>query len=236
MTAPVWSPDGRQIAFVGGYHSVDVVNADGSGLLPIAFSDRPIQRIAWRNISPALAVTTEYVLDDVLPSRKSVQISFHMRSVGGMDVPQTTVALHASNAAIVTASVGTCRLSLATGCSVGVVAADGNLDINVTFRALRPGPISIGASASSPDETDTTSDNTATLAAIVSRCTIIGTGNDDTLRASRQGSDYICGEAGNDTINTRNGKPDVIDGGSGIDTALVDRFDKVIHVEHVSRR
>jgi dipeptidyl aminopeptidase/acylaminoacyl peptidase len=232
---PVWSPDGQQIAFSGGDHSVDLVNADGSNLHAIAFSGQTIERLAWRNSQPAVAVTTQYTLDNVLLARKAEQVTFQLRSIGGSAVADTTVALQATNAAVVSATVGTCRLSLTAPCAVDGLTPDGEMDINVNFRPLHPGPITIGASASSPNEVDTEANNTSTLSTTVSRCSIEGTDGNDTLRASRRGGDYICADGGNDLIYARNGKADVVDGGRGFDTALVDRFDKVIHVERVQR-
>jgi dipeptidyl aminopeptidase/acylaminoacyl peptidase len=47
------------------------------------------------------------------------------------------------------------------------------------------------------------------------------------------GSDILRGDAGNDVLDARDGSPDVVDGGPGIDTALVDRADRTVGVENV---
>ena len=47
------------------------------------------------------------------------------------------------------------------------------------------------------------------------------------------GSDLLRGGDGNDVLDARDGTQDVVDGGSGVDIAIVDRFDVVLHVEDV---
>jgi hypothetical protein len=46
----------------------------------------------------------------------------------------------------------------------------------------------------------------------------------------------LLGGAGNDVINARDGQRDLVNCGSGVDTAVVDKLDRVVGCEHVSRR
>ena len=67
-------------------------------------------------------------------------------------------------------------------------------------------------------------------------CTVWGTPGPDLLVATRK-RDKICGLGGNDTILARNGHADVIDGGPGRDTAVVDKkLDRLVRVEKVRKR
>jgi Ca2+-binding RTX toxin-like protein len=58
-----------------------------------------------------------------------------------------------------------------------------------------------------------------------------GLGN-DTLRGG-SGHDMIFGDDGNDLIYADDGVVDDVDGGAGIDTAVVDHHDSVHNVEHI---
>jgi hypothetical protein len=50
-------------------------------------------------------------------------------------------------------------------------------------------------------------------------------------------ADRICGLGGDDTIDSRDGRRDVVDGGAGRDRALYDRrLDRVVSVETALRR
>jgi Ca2+-binding RTX toxin-like protein len=63
------------------------------------------------------------------------------------------------------------------------------------------------------------------------RCTIWGTPGRDLLVGTPR-SDRICGLAGNDTIDAKDHRRDVVDGGAGRDRALYDRrLDRLIGVE-----
>ncbi|MBI5104549.1 MAG: hypothetical protein HZB46_06120 [Solirubrobacterales bacterium] len=61
-----------------------------------------------------------------------------------------------------------------------------------------------------------------------------GGAGDDVLLPGR-GRDRVAGGAGNDTISARDGARDVVDCGRGRDTARVDRKDRVVGCEKVSR-
>jgi len=60
-----------------------------------------------------------------------------------------------------------------------------------------------------------------------------GPGND--VLDGGVGADRLFGAAGNDTLKARDGKRDVVDCGSGRDSAFVDRFDRVSGCERVVR-
>jgi Ca2+-binding RTX toxin-like protein len=56
-------------------------------------------------------------------------------------------------------------------------------------------------------------------------------GNDDITGGA--GADYMSGGYGDDTFHARDGYPDYVDCGDGIDTAIVDQFDTVHNCENV---
>jgi chitodextrinase len=60
-----------------------------------------------------------------------------------------------------------------------------------------------------------------------------GTGND--RLSGGMGHDRLLGDGGRDTIEARDGRRDVVDCGSGRDTARVDRYDRVRRCEKVTR-
>ncbi len=73
---------------------------------------------------------------------------------------------------------------------------------------------------------------------------VYGLGRNDVLRGGNgndvlwggSGHDHELGSRGADLIHARDGQRDWIDGGPGFDTAWVDRYDVVTHVERVYRR
>ena len=71
-----------------------------------------------------------------------------------------------------------------------------------------------------------------TAAAVHAPMTIRGGAGNDTLVAG-SGHDMIFGDAGDDVINSVDGASDLVDGGAGHDSALVDHVDHVTGVEHV---
>ena len=62
---------------------------------------------------------------------------------------------------------------------------------------------------------------------------LYGNAGNDTL-ISQGGVDALWGGAGNDTILAQNNTYSYIDGGPGTDTAVADRFDTVLNVEHIT--
>ena len=55
--------------------------------------------------------------------------------------------------------------------------------------------------------------------------------NDDYLTGT-MGFDHFSGGTGSDYLHSRDGQPDVLDGGPGVDRARIDRyFDKLANVE-----
>jgi Ca2+-binding RTX toxin-like protein len=118
-------------------------------------------------------------------------------------------------------------------CAVPSIPGDTTLPLKVTLAPLRTGALTVDLTAVAANDANHT-DDAATTSTSVSACTILGTAGDDHLRA--RGGDFVCASEGDDVINARNGKPDTIDGGPGNDTAIVDRFDRIRHVEHVRRR
>jgi len=233
-----WSPDGRQIAFVTGYRTLNVVNADGTGSHPIWTAPTDIVTLAWRNSSAALAVSYEDSLSMVVERRAPKQLRFYVRSVGGLDLDG--VVAHLSFSLPGTASArtptGPCAGSGSLTCTIGSIPGDTGVPIDLTYRPLAAGRLTVTVSANATNEQGATSDDTVTARTTVSVCTTIGTPSADRLRVSRAGGDHVCAGGGNDTINAVNGKRDVVDGGPGRDTATVDRTDLVLRTEVVHRR
>jgi|SRR5687768_9150207 len=71
-----------------------------------------------------------------------------------------------------------------------------------------------------------------TAATVRAPMTIRGGAGNDTLVAG-SGHDMVFGDDGDDFINSADGTVDVVDGGAGHDSALVDHVDHVSGVEHV---
>jgi Ca2+-binding RTX toxin-like protein len=61
---------------------------------------------------------------------------------------------------------------------------------------------------------------------------LIGARGNDTIDGGK-GPDYIEGNGGNDTINSRDGYPDYVECGEGIDTVTADQFDTLEACENV---
>ncbi len=75
-------------------------------------------------------------------------------------------------------------------------------------------------------------DNTASVVAAGSRCTVLGTSASDRLCGRRGKPDVICAGSGNDIIYARDGVRDLIEGGPGVDRVHADPFDRLVGVEH----
>ena len=126
------------------------------------------------------------------------------------------------------------RAATTITCTLGALAPGAFASLRLEVEPLGRGNLTLTVSTTAAvDELDRT-DNAVTEQTFVSRCSVLGTLGNDALRG-RRGPDVICGLAGNDVIYARDGARDVIDGGPGVDTAYVDRFDLVQSVEHVHR-
>jgi Ca2+-binding RTX toxin-like protein len=75
-------------------------------------------------------------------------------------------------------------------------------------------------------------DSLSTEAGVHAPMTIRGGAGNDVLVAG-SGHDMISGDEGDDQITSNDGVVDMVDGGAGNDTALVDHVDHVTNVEHV---
>ena len=74
--------------------------------------------------------------------------------------------------------------------------------------------------------------DTITVGKGVVACKIDGGDGNDTIRAGN-GNDNILGGAGNDTIYCRNGVRDTVDGGTGTNSAQVDKIDVLKHIQKI---
>ena len=218
-TAPAWSPDGTQLAFTETPNRLDLIGVNGQNWSELHDGGtNDLISVAWRPSGSGVTVA----LDNPGPvvTRRAIVITGRVRSIGDQPAAGVTVSATADGARVDSVTAG--------GASI---PGDSSVPLRVTLVPLRTGKLTVQVRATAANDTNHT-DDAASADTIVSPCTIRGTDGNDHLRAH---GDFVCALGGNDVINARNGKPDRIDGGPGIDTAIVDRFDKVTRVEHVRR-
>ena len=231
---PIWSPDGQTLAFADWEPDrVDLVGADGTNLRTIYAGGGEIASLTWRPHGSGVTVGLNPA--DTPVARRPLHVSGVMRSIGSDAATDVTLTISTTNGTITRASLNgspcVAGHSIAT-CTLGSIAGDTDTSLLATVKPSKPGRLTIGVSATAANDAQHDDDTTG-LATTVSSCTVLGTAQDDRLIA--RGHDIVCGLDGDDLIRARNGKRDVIDGGPGSDTAIVDRIDVVRHVEHVKR-
>jgi uncharacterized repeat protein (TIGR01451 family) len=109
---------------------------------------------------------------------------------------------------------GSCSaLTTNPSCTIPTLANGDTQSVTVVGTPLRSGPLTNGASASSPTADLDTSNNTASVTLPVSgTCTIVGTNGKDRLHGTPH-RDVICGLGGNDVLVGRGGKDKLVGGG-----------------------
>lgn len=239
---PIWSPDGRFVAFQADGRGMDLAAVDGGVRGRITYRDAGlIVPIGWRPNAPGLAVRLddEVVIDPapVAIPRKRFWLDVHVKSLGGAVAPAATLDIAVANGSIVTARPGTGTCSVANGgakCALGDLAPDSSGTVRIFVAPRTPGRLVVRVAVATVAPEHRVADNAVARVYAVSRCTIVGTEGADRLRGT-PGPDVICGEGGNDVILARGGGRDVVDGGAGRDRATVDARDRVQRVEVVTR-
>ncbi|MBS1870106.1 MAG: hypothetical protein JSS99_10605 [Actinobacteria bacterium] len=113
-----------------------------------------------------------------------------------------------------------------------VVSYSGTLPVKVTLDGVaNDGTAGEGDNVGSDVEDIFGGDGDDKLVGSRAANTIDGGAGDDTIDGGA-GSDRIYGGAGNDTIDARDGGPDRVDCGPGVDEAIVDAVDVVVGCEH----
>jgi hypothetical protein len=232
---PAWSPDGQTLAFFDwDVNHVELVGADGSNLRTIFSTNAgQVTEVAWRPRGSGVSVGLSEIQEPV--ARRPLNISGVVRSIGSEPASSVTATISTTNGTIAKASLNGLPCIAAHGaatCTAPSIAGDTDAPLSVTVVPSRPGSATVSVTATAANDAQHDDDSTS-LKTTFSRCTVLGTLNDDHLTA--RGGDDVCGLAGNDLIRARNGKRDIVDGGAGTDTAFVDRIDIVRSVEHVKR-
>lgn len=231
---PVWSPDGQTLAFWDWeLDRVDLVGADGQNLRTIFTTTGEVADVTWRPRGSGVSVGMRDLA--ALVARHSFGVSGTVRSIGSEPATSVTATVSTTNGKIARATLGGLQCSVTRGvaaCNTPAIAGDTDVPLNVLVTPFKAGRARVNVSVAAAGDAQH-DDDAASVTTAVSSCTVLGTGGNDHLTA--HGGDTVCGLDGNDVIHARNGKRDVIDGGPGIDTAIVDRVDVVRHVEHVKR-
>ncbi len=232
---PAWSPDGRMLAFHNwDTNRVDVVDAEGGAVRTIfSAGGGYILGVTWRPKGSGVTVRLPDV--EATVPRRPLTISGAVRSIGSEPATSVTATISTTNGTIARASLNGTRCTAArrtATCAVASIPGDTNARLIIVLVPSKPGAAAVSVSSVAANDAQH-DDDTASLATTFSQCTILGTAGADRLAV--RGDDYVCGLAGDDLILARNGKRDIIDGGAGSDTALVDRIDIVRHVERVRR-
>jgi Ca2+-binding RTX toxin-like protein len=140
----------------------------------------------------------------------------------GADASGVSVAVDLPDGVVVDkASIGGGSCTASGGrvtCSVGALAASGEIALSLRLYATKAGELSVPVVASSTEGDAQPADNTVTRTLTVGGpdCTIVGTPGDDVLIGT-DGDDVICGLGGNDTLRGGPGN-DLLLGGDGDDT------------------
>jgi hypothetical protein len=228
-TPTAWSPDGSQIAFVQDAMTLYVIGANGEGLQTLV-GDFGVEAVglSWRG--DAANLRAELSAPDRLVADAPLAVTSSVHSTGSAGAANVVLTPTVAGGLVRRATLG--GVVCGATCTVPAVAPDSVLPFALTVTPTRPGALTVGVAVTAANDA-VAADNSASTVTTVSSCTTLGTESNDRLRV--RGPAIICALGGNDVIYARNGKRDTIDGGSGTDTAIVDRIDRVRHVERVER-
>ena len=222
--SPVWSPDGRRIAFEsqrdGGVYQM---NADGTCETQVA--TRQSTSPAWQPsalAAPAprlrcadLELTVRNERGAVSPGGEE---TFHLAIVNRETEPATNVRLTASrpDGGEFVGATGRCAVADgAVSCDLGVLAVGEAVSVDLRARGDRLGTVRSQALVSAEEPDGDRSNNRGLLGVEVLPCGIVGTFDRDDLVGS-SGPDTICALTGADRIRALRGD-DTIDAGPGDD-------------------
>ena len=227
VNAPIWSPDGRRIAFEspddGGVYQM---NADGTCDTRIA--ERLSSTPTWQPaalVPPAPRISCADLQLSARSQRGAVapggDETFHFTVLNRETEPATGVRLiggHPDGAAYVAGSTSRGRCTVADGavaCELGTLQVGETATVDLVARAERIGLVRAEATVAATERDGNRSNNIARLFFEVVPCGTVGTYDRDDL-VGTSGSDSICSLGGADRIRALGGA-DEIDAGAGND-------------------
>jgi Tol biopolymer transport system component len=247
---PAWSPDGSLIAFTSrrdGNQELYLMNADGSSPRRLTASPGSDRHPTWSPDGRSIAFDSD----------RSGNFEIYSTAVDGSNVRRLTSdpALDARPAWSPTGDSIAFQSDRQTrgGRHVWAVRATGGAAVQLTAGA---------AWVTSPDWQPVQFESACTIKGTIYGESLDGTRHADTV-CGLAGDDFLSGDegadrirggagndrifdyggkdrleggSGNDVISARDGRRDVVVGGPGRDSARVDRIDRVIGVEEVTRR
>ena len=216
---PSWSPDGSRIAFAGYWNTCDspggggdiwVMNADGSGKSNLINDKGTVDRQpAWSPDGTQIAFVSDRVDN---PSGPDADI-FTVPAGGGAITPLTS----------------------------GLFTEDPDWGPEISLNPGRCANLTEGTAARNALRGSSAGDRLLgnggndTLSGLAGEdCLEGGTGNDRLIGGT--GRNTYSGGSGRDKVSARNGTRDNVNCGSGRDSAVVDRRDRVRGCERVRRR
>lgn len=233
-------PDGSRIFLQRGGYDLFEMNADGSCERPFPVN---VIGVVWgpgARPTPGLLVCADLGVRIELSSRRLLTHASRLRVTVWNDgnvaaVPHVVVSL-ANGLAVRGARAGCIpRSGRQVACTLASLAPRAVTHLDLLVAGSKAGMLDVSARVLRSEHADPIGNNNARDVLKVLPCTLAGTAKADVLRAHAR-HEKICGLGGNDRITTVNGYRDTIDCGSGKDTAIVDRYDKVKNCERVIRR
>ena len=216
---PAFSPDGTQIAFTScrsGSRQIYVMDADGSDVVRVTHDDGADANPAWSPDGSRIAFDS---------SRHDGRRIYTIRPNGADELQ---VSIGPTDLAPAWSPDGRAILYEATERGQAVVATtpSGSGDQVIAYGVRTPAwqPIqSSGCLYSGTEANDI-------VVGGAGSDVVCGGGGDDHVSGG-PGADVLRSGDGADILDARDGYPDIVDGGPGVDRAWVDRGDRTINVE-----